>query len=90
MPPGLPIEQSPDAERQAVRGVSVADPLPRAGATIHAVVLLAVGLLKWVGSALLLDAWGRRVRHPSLEERLAPYQIHRIGEEAQRWLDQGK
>ena len=44
------------------------------------------GLLLWAGPALLLDAWIRRQRRPTLAERLAPYQQRHVSDEAEEWL----
>jgi hypothetical protein len=55
---------------------------------IDLVALVAVGLLVWVGTTLLIDAAIRRHRRPSLTERLAPYQHDSLADEARRWLDQ--
>ncbi len=44
------------------------------------------GLLLWAGTALLLDAWIRRQRRPTLAERLAPYQPRHVADEAEEWL----
>ena len=48
-------------------------------------VLVAAGLLVWVGAALIIDAFARR-RRPDLAERLRPYQPRSVSDEAQRWL----
>jgi hypothetical protein len=46
---------------------------------------IAVFLLTWAGSTLLLDAWVRRRRRPTLTERLLPYQPS-VADEAEWWL----
>jgi hypothetical protein len=43
-------------------------------------------LLMWAGTTLLLDAWMRRPRRPSLKEGLAPYQPRHVADEAEEWL----
>ena len=43
-------------------------------------------LLMWAGTTLLLDAWMKRQRSPSLAERLAPYQQRHVSDEAEEWL----
>jgi hypothetical protein len=48
--------------------------------------IAGVGLLVWVGSTLLGDAWLRRSRRATLADRLAPYQPTPVAEDAERWL----
>jgi hypothetical protein len=52
-------------------------------------VQVAVGVLTWAGSTLLLDAWWRRRQRPDLAERLLPFPCDSVADEAQRWLDGG-
>ena len=49
-------------------------------------LITVVGLLVWAGTTLLLDAWMKRQRSPSLAERLAPYQQRHVSDEAEEWL----
>jgi hypothetical protein len=49
-------------------------------------VITVVGLLKWAGTTLLLDAWLRRARRQSLAERLAPVRPRHVADEAEEWL----
>ena len=49
-------------------------------------LITVVGLLVWAGTTLLLDAWIKRQRRPSLAERLAPYQQRHVSDEAEEWL----
>ena len=49
-------------------------------------LIIVVGLLAWAGTILLLDAWMKRQRRPSLAERLAPYQQRHVSHEAEEWL----
>jgi hypothetical protein len=49
-------------------------------------LITIVGMLLWAGTTLLLDAWMRRPRHPSLAQPLAPYQPGHVAEEAEEWL----
>jgi hypothetical protein len=50
------------------------------------VLVTIVGLLMWAGTTLLLDAWMRRPRRPTLAERLALYQPRPVADEAEEWL----
>ncbi len=56
--------------------------------TVRNVILafIGIGFLVWAGSALLIDAWLRRSRRPTLAERLGPYQPTSVAEEAERWI----
>jgi hypothetical protein len=45
-----------------------------------------VGLMVWVGSALLVDAWTSRPRTSDLNARLERFQQPWIADEAQEWL----
>ena len=50
-------------------------------------LIIVVGLLVWAGTTLLLDAWMKRQRRPSLAERqLAPYRQRHVSDEAEEWL----
>lgn len=50
-------------------------------------LIAVVGLLVWAGTTLLLDAWIKRQRRPSLAERqLAPYRQRHVSDEAEEWL----
>jgi hypothetical protein len=40
----------------------------------------------WLGSAFLIDAFGRRRKRRTLLERSEPYQPKSIGEQAESWL----
>lgn len=46
-----------------------------------------VGLLTWVGSALLLEASFGKERRLDLAERWAPFQRPWIADEAEHWLN---
>jgi hypothetical protein len=50
------------------------------------VLLIVAGLLMWAGTTMLIDAWMRRQRRPTLAERLAPYQPRHVSDEAEEWL----
>jgi hypothetical protein len=45
-----------------------------------------VGVMVWVGSALLIDAWTSRLRASDLTARLERFQQPWIADEAQEWL----
>jgi hypothetical protein len=49
-------------------------------------LITVVGLLMWAGTTVLLDAWMRRQRRPTLAERLAPFQPRHVADEAEEWL----
>lgn len=48
-------------------------------------VAAIAGMLVWMGSALLIDAW-MRSRRPSLSDRLAPFQRQWVADEVEDWL----
>lgn len=50
--------------------------------------LVTVFVCTWVGAALLIDAYCRRRRRPSLAERLAPYhpRCDDVAVEVEQWL----
>ena len=50
-------------------------------------LFVVVGLLVWIGSTLVIDAWLQHRRRLDLAERLRPFQPMAIGDEAERWLD---
>jgi hypothetical protein len=58
------------------------------GVPRHVAAVIAVGLLTWAGSTLLLDAWWRRQKRPDLAERLRPFQPDSLADEAKQWLDE--
>ncbi len=48
---------------------------------------VALALVVWWVSALVIDRWIRRRQRPSLLDRLQHYQRTSVAEEAQRWLE---
>jgi hypothetical protein len=61
---------------------------PTRVAAVAVVAVIAVGLLTWSGSMLLLDAWWRRRQPVDLVERPRPFQFDSVSDEAERWLDE--
>jgi hypothetical protein len=49
---------------------------------------LLAGVMVWIGTTLILDAWWRRKRRPDLAERLRPFRPASLADEAQDWLDE--
>jgi hypothetical protein len=54
---------------------------------VHVAAVIAVGLLVWAGTTLILDAWWLRPRRPDLAERQRPFQPASLADEARQWLD---
>jgi hypothetical protein len=52
------------------------------------IVGIALSILVWAVSALVMDKWIRRRQRQSLLERLQPYQPRSVADEAQRWLEE--
>jgi hypothetical protein len=55
---------------------------------VHVAALIAVGLLVWAGTTLMLDGWMRRSKRPDPAERLRPSQPVDLADEARDWLDE--
>jgi hypothetical protein len=53
---------------------------------VNVVVLIVAGVLGWAAATLLLDAWWRRSQRPDLAERLRPFQVDSVADQAQRWV----
>lgn len=49
-------------------------------------LLIAAFVLLWAGVTLLIDAWQRRPRRPTLAERLQDFAERSLTWEAQDWL----
>jgi hypothetical protein len=47
---------------------------------------IALSLVVWAVSALVIDKWISREQRPRLLERLKPYNGGSVADEAQRWL----
>jgi hypothetical protein len=54
---------------------------------VHIAALIAVGLLVWAGTTLIVDGWQRRPKRPDLAERLRPFQPGSLADQARDWLD---
>jgi hypothetical protein len=54
---------------------------------VQVAAVIAVGLLVWAGTTLILDGWLRRPGRPDLAERLRPFPPSSLADEARDWLD---
>jgi len=52
------------------------------------IVGIALSIVVWAVSAVVLDRWIQRRQRRSLLERLQPYQPRSVADEAQRWLEE--